>query len=108
MIRSFLILLVLLSSFAFVHAEDKVNTKDMQVACAIINGKLNNGPECTKLQKKMVEELCKKGDPNSCKALAVAKEGVDKSAIEEKNAKKKQNAKKEQNSKKRTKTKEDN
>ena len=94
MIKPFLIVLVLLSSLVLVHAEykvntkDKVNAKDMQVACAIINGRLNNGPECTKLQKKLVEDLCKKGDPNSCKALTVAKEGVDKNAIDEKNTKK--------------------
>ena len=90
MVKHLFVVLVLLSSFAFVHAEDKVNMQDMQVACAIVNGRLNNGPQCTKLQKKLVEDLCKKGDPNSCKALSVAKEGVDKSALEEKRAKKEQ------------------
>ena len=88
MIRSFLVILFLLLPFAFAQAEDKVNVRDMEVACAIVNGKLNNGPECVKLEKKMVEEQCKKGDPNSCKALTVAKDGVDKDATYEKILKK--------------------
>ncbi|MCX6111888.1 MAG: hypothetical protein NTY22_01175 [Proteobacteria bacterium] len=84
MIKLFLIILVFSLSFAFVYAEDKADMRDMSVACAVINGKLNNGPECVRLQKKLVEDQCKKGDPNSCKALNVAKDGVDKNAIETK------------------------
>ena len=57
--------------------------KDAQIACAIVNGKLNDGPKCIRIQKKLVEERCKKGDPNACKALKVAKEGIDKGALEE-------------------------
>lgn len=43
--------------------------KEMQFACSIINGNLKDGPKCIKIQKKLVEARCKKGDPNACKAL---------------------------------------
>jgi hypothetical protein len=71
----FLTTFLLFSTFS--HASISDDARDMEVSCAIINGKINNASRCNELQKKKLEGMCQNSDPNACKALKVAKEGKD-------------------------------
>lgn len=70
MIKGFLIIICFsIPNMLFCDDVNSDDLKEMQSACSIINGKLKDGPRCIKIQQKLVEARCKKGDPNACKAL---------------------------------------
>ena len=80
MVNLFLAAFILFGTCSYANTAD--DARDMQVSCAIINGKINNAVKCNELQKKQLEAMCEKNDPNACKALKVAKAGKDELAIE--------------------------
>ena len=74
----YLLIVCYLEAGASSVKDNKNEEKSMSVACAIINGKINNPAECNKIQKKILEKRCKEEkDPNACKAIEVAKKGKD-------------------------------
>jgi hypothetical protein len=81
MANLFLAVFVLFGTPSYASTAD--DTRDMAVSCAIINGKINNAAKCNELQKKQLEAMCDKNDPNACKALKVARVGRDELALEE-------------------------